>query len=84
MYNLLKINNLLGDNFFKSASYTIEVVCAEPFSAEKERLRSVEAKIIAKRSELSKFESEYREVCPQLLNSLLTCTVLMLNNTLKS
>ncbi|KAK8463101.1 hypothetical protein SEVIR_1G321900v4 [Setaria viridis] len=62
-----------GDNFFKSASYTIEVVCAEPFSAEKERLRSVEAKIIAKRSELSKFESEYREVCPQLLNSLLTC-----------
>nr|CAB3448153.1 unnamed protein product [Digitaria exilis] len=51
-----------GDNFFKSASYTIEVVCAEPFSAEKERLRSVEAKIIAKRSELSKFESEYREV----------------------
>jgi len=51
-----------GDNFFKSVSYTIEVVCAEPFSAEKERLRSVEAKIIAKRSELSKFESEYREV----------------------
>ncbi|KAK8463100.1 hypothetical protein SEVIR_1G321900v4 [Setaria viridis] len=51
-----------GDNFFKSASYTIEVVCAEPFSAEKERLRSVEAKIIAKRSELSKFESEYREI----------------------
>ncbi|KAJ1280985.1 hypothetical protein BS78_04G274300 [Paspalum vaginatum] len=51
-----------GDNFFKSASYTIEVVCAEPFSAEKEKLRSVEAKIIAKRSELSKFESEYREV----------------------
>jgi len=48
--------------FFKSVSYTIEVVCAEPFSAEKERLRSVEAKIIAKRSELSKFESEYREV----------------------
>ncbi|KAL6635102.1 hypothetical protein ACP70R_027773 [Stipagrostis hirtigluma subsp. patula] len=51
-----------GDNFFKSASYTIEVVCAEPFSAEKERLRSVEAKILTKRSELSKFESEYREV----------------------
>jgi hypothetical protein len=39
----------------------------------------VEAKIIAKRSELSKFESEYREVCPQLLNSLLTCALLMLN-----
>lgn len=51
-----------GDNFFKSATYTVEVVCAEPFSAEKEKLRSVEAKILAKRSELSKFESEYREV----------------------
>ncbi|XP_062220246.1 chaperone protein dnaJ 16-like isoform X2 [Phragmites australis] len=51
-----------GDNFFKSVSYTIEVVCAEPFSAEKEKLRSVEAKILAKQSELSKFESEYREV----------------------
>ncbi|KAM0927215.1 hypothetical protein ACQ4PT_003283 [Festuca glaucescens] len=51
-----------GDNFFKSATYTVEVVCAEPFAAEKEKLRSVEAEILAKRSELSKFESEYREV----------------------
>ncbi|XP_037448291.1 chaperone protein dnaJ 16-like [Triticum dicoccoides] len=51
-----------GDNFFKSATYTLEVVCVEPFSTEKEKLRSVEAKILAKRSELSKFESEYREV----------------------
>ncbi|XP_078174733.1 ARG1-like 1 [Carex rostrata] len=51
-----------GDNFFKSASYTIEVMCAEPFSEEKEKLKDVEAKIITKRAELSKFESEYREV----------------------
>ncbi|KAJ4761438.1 Chaperone protein DnaJ [Rhynchospora pubera] len=51
-----------GDNFFKSASYTIEVICAEPFSEEKEKLKDVEAKIITKRAELSKFESEYREV----------------------
>ncbi|KQK01985.1 chaperone protein dnaJ 16 [Brachypodium distachyon] len=51
-----------GDNFFKSATYTLEVVCAKPFSDEKEKLRNVEAKILAKRSELSKFESEYREV----------------------
>ncbi|TVU11875.1 hypothetical protein EJB05_45485 [Eragrostis curvula] len=51
-----------GDNFFKSASYTIEVVCGESFPAEKEKLRSVEAKILTKRAELSKFESEYREV----------------------
>ncbi|XP_066376934.1 chaperone protein dnaJ 16-like [Miscanthus floridulus] len=51
-----------GDNFFKSASYTIKVVCGESFPAEKEMLRNVEAKILTKRAELSKFESEYREV----------------------
>ncbi|VAI60929.1 unnamed protein product [Triticum turgidum subsp. durum] len=62
VYDLYKAFALLGDNFFKSATYTLEVVCAEPFSTEKEKLRSVEAKILAKRSELSKFESEYREV----------------------
>ncbi|KAJ6801343.1 chaperone protein dnaJ 16-like [Iris pallida] len=54
-----------GDNFFKSASYTIEVVCAEPFSAEKDKLRDVEAKILTKRVELSKFEMEYKEVLAQ-------------------
>jgi len=51
-----------GDNFFKSANYTIEVVSAESFPAEKEMLRNVDAKILTKRAELSKFESEYREV----------------------
>ncbi|XP_064981620.1 chaperone protein dnaJ 16-like isoform X2 [Musa acuminata AAA Group] len=51
-----------GDNFFKSVSYTIEVMCAEQFSAEKEKLQDVEAKILTKRAELSKFETEYREV----------------------
>ncbi|OAY79231.1 Chaperone protein dnaJ 16 [Ananas comosus] len=51
-----------GDNFFKSASYTIEVLCAEPFSEEKKNLRDVEAKLLTKRAELSKFETEYREV----------------------
>ncbi|PAN25052.1 hypothetical protein PAHAL_4G271000 [Panicum hallii] len=51
-----------GDNFFKSANYTIEVVSGESFPAEKEMLRNVEAKILTKRAELSKFESEYREV----------------------
>lgn len=52
-----------GDNFFKSVSYTIEVLCAASFSEEKEDLRSVEAQILSKRVELSKFETEYREVC---------------------
>ncbi|RRT53295.1 hypothetical protein B296_00049954 [Ensete ventricosum] len=51
-----------GDNFFKSVSYTIEVMCAEQFSAEKEKLQDVEAKILTKRAELSKFETEYREI----------------------
>lgn len=58
-----------GDNFFKSVSYTIEVVCAEPFTEEKENLRAVEAQILSKRVELSKFETEYREVCaPSFIN----------------
>ncbi|KAF6143254.1 hypothetical protein GIB67_039037 [Kingdonia uniflora] len=54
-----------GDNFFKSASYTIEVLCAAPFSEEKEKLRDVEGQILTKRVELSKFEIEYREVLAQ-------------------
>ncbi|KAL0421284.1 UNVERIFIED_CONTAM: Chaperone protein dnaJ 16 [Sesamum latifolium] len=54
-----------GDNFFKSVSYTIEVLSAESFPEEKENLRSVEAQILSKRIELSKFETEYREVLAQ-------------------
>lgn len=53
---------LSGDNFFKSATYSIEAVCAAPFTEQKEDLRAVEAQILTKRVELSKFESEYREV----------------------
>ncbi|KAK1310424.1 Chaperone protein dnaJ 16 [Acorus calamus] len=54
-----------GDNFFKSANYSIEIVCAAPFLEEKEKLRTVEAQILTKRVELSKFETEYREVLAQ-------------------
>lgn len=54
-----------GDNFFKSVSYTIEALCAAPFKEEKENLRAVEAQILSKRVEISKFESEYREVLAQ-------------------
>ena len=53
---------LAGDNFFKSVSYTIEALCAAPFTEEKENLRAVEAQILSKRVEISKFETEYREV----------------------
>lgn len=51
-----------GDNFFKSVSYSIEVICAALCPEEKESLRAVEAQILSKRVELSKFETEYREV----------------------
>ncbi|XP_057493015.1 chaperone protein dnaJ 16-like [Actinidia eriantha] len=54
-----------GDNFFKSASYSIEALCAAPFTEEKENLRAVETQILSKRVELSKFETEYREVLQQ-------------------
>ncbi|XP_065860963.1 chaperone protein dnaJ 16-like [Euphorbia lathyris] len=54
-----------GDNFFKSAIYSIEAVCAAPFTEEKENLRAVEAEILTKRAEISKFETEYREVLAQ-------------------
>lgn len=54
-----------GDNFFKSVSYTIEALCTDHFAEEKENLRAVEAQILTKRVELSKFETEYREVLTQ-------------------
>ncbi|PWA46044.1 dnaJ domain-containing protein [Artemisia annua] len=54
-----------GDNFFKSASYTIEVLSADSFGNEKENLRTIEAHISTKRTEISKFETEYRQVLAQ-------------------
>lgn len=56
------VNICTGDNFFKSVSYTIEVLCAASFVEEKESLREVEAQILTKRAELPKFEVEYKEV----------------------
>ncbi|KAK1685802.1 hypothetical protein QYE76_046650 [Lolium multiflorum] len=48
-----------GDNFFYPANYSIEIVCDQSFSAEKEKLQNVEAKIVAKRA-------EYKEVFAKL------------------
>ncbi|GAA0174093.1 chaperone [Lithospermum erythrorhizon] len=56
---------IYGDNFFRSVNYTIEVLSAEPFMGQKENLRDVEGQILTKRAELSKFESEYKEVLAQ-------------------
>lgn len=50
-----------GDNFFKSASYMIEAICAESFSEASTKLKEVEARLLEKRSELRQFEAEYRE-----------------------
>ena len=53
----------IGDNFFKSASYAIEAVCAsEEFQESKEKLKEVEAEMLRKRNMLHEFEKEYKEV----------------------
>ena len=47
--------------FFKSASYTIEAICAQYFEESTENLKDVEAQILAKQNELRIFEIEYRK-----------------------
>nr|XP_043634483.1 chaperone protein dnaJ 16-like [Erigeron canadensis] len=54
-----------GDNFYKSASYTIEVLSTASFVNEKENLRAIDAHITTKRTEICKFETEYRQVLAQ-------------------
>ena len=66
--------HFLGDNFFRSVNYTVEALCAAPFSEEKENLRAIEAQILSKRVELSKFETEYREVWTSTLAAHATYT----------
>ncbi|XP_022878224.1 chaperone protein dnaJ 16-like [Olea europaea var. sylvestris] len=74
-----------GDNFFKSANYTIEALCAAPFMEEKENLRTVESQILSKRAELSKFETEYKEVLAQFteMTSRYTQEMLAIDELLK-
>lgn len=50
-----------GDNFFKTASYTIEAVCAKSHEDTTQKLQDIEAQILRKRNELRQFESEYRK-----------------------
>lgn len=49
-----------GDNFFKPATYTIEAMCAKTFEESTEKLKEIEAQILAKRNDLRQFETEYR------------------------
>lgn len=50
-----------GDNFFKTATYTIEALCAKTFEDTTEKLKDIEAQILVKRNELRQFETEYRK-----------------------
>ncbi|KAK4760623.1 hypothetical protein SAY87_005516 [Trapa incisa] len=50
-----------GDNFFKTATYTIEALCAKSYEDTTEKLKDIEAQILRKRSELRQFETEYRK-----------------------
>ncbi|KAF7827795.1 chaperone protein dnaJ 15 [Senna tora] len=50
-----------GDNFFKTASYTIEALCAKTYEDTTQKLKDVEAQILTKRNELRQFETEYRK-----------------------
>lgn len=51
-----------GDNFFKTATYTIEALCAKTYEDTTEKLKEIEALILRKRNELRQFETEYRKV----------------------
>ncbi|KAI5579757.1 hypothetical protein POPTR_008G123200v4 [Populus trichocarpa] len=50
-----------GDNFFKTASYTIEALCSKTYEDTTEKLKDVEGQILRKRNELRQFETEYRK-----------------------
>ncbi|KAM7276214.1 hypothetical protein ACFE04_018080 [Oxalis oulophora] len=50
-----------GDNFFKTAMYTIEALCVKTYEETTQKLKEVEAQILRKRNELRQFETEYRK-----------------------
>lgn len=64
-----------GDNFFKTATYTIEALCAKTYEDTTEKLKEIEAQILRKRNELRQFETEYRKV-----EMLLPVLVIILNS----
>lgn len=59
---MVTLCDCLGDNFFKSATYTIEAICAKSYEDTTEKLKEIEAQILRKRNELRQFETEYRKV----------------------
>ncbi|XP_024014682.1 chaperone protein dnaJ 15 isoform X2 [Eutrema salsugineum] len=55
-----------GDNFFKTASYTIGALCAKTYEDTTEKLKEIEAQILRKRNELRQFETELWRVFKKL------------------
>ena len=64
---LMKLVVFSGDNFFKTATYTIEALCTKSYEDTSEKLKDIEAQILRKRNELRQFETEYRKVLVLLL-----------------
>ncbi|XP_076889001.1 chaperone protein dnaJ 15-like [Bidens hawaiensis] len=54
-----------GDNFFKTASYTMEALCAATYKSSTHKLKDVEQQILRKRNELRQFETDYRKALAQ-------------------
>ncbi|KAI7739991.1 hypothetical protein M8C21_004406 [Ambrosia artemisiifolia] len=54
-----------GDNFFKTASYTIDALCAATYESSTHKLKDVEQQILRKRTDLRQFESDYRKALAQ-------------------
>ncbi|KAI3729461.1 hypothetical protein L6452_18121 [Arctium lappa] len=59
------IFSVYGDNFFKTASYTIEALCAATYEGTTHKLKDIEQQILRKRTELRQFETEYRKALAQ-------------------
>lgn len=70
-----------GDNFFKTAAYTIEALCTKNYEETTEKLKDIEAQILRKRNELRQFETEYRKVLktfPSLPVNFMICILIAL------
>ncbi|KAK7306913.1 hypothetical protein VNO77_39541 [Canavalia gladiata] len=63
-----------GDNFFKTASYTIEAVCAKSYEETSQKLQDIEGQILRKRNELRQFETEYRKALARYQEVTDRCT----------
>ncbi|KAK9052251.1 hypothetical protein SSX86_028879 [Deinandra increscens subsp. villosa] len=50
---------------FKTASYTIEALCAATYESSTHKLKDVEQQILTKRTELRRFETDYRKALAQ-------------------